>query len=76
MLPRTRRHLALLALSRPLQRHARALQPDLNASGMLVHRALSVAFAEPAEAMRPEAGLEASLRADIDRRFRASHACA
>lgn len=73
MPPRTKRHLALLALSQPLNRYARALQPDANASFLLVHKALSAAFAEPSGALRPTVGLEASLRADIDRGFRSSN---
>ncbi len=67
---RTRRHLELLKLARPLQRYATSLQPhpDGNASAFLVHTALAAAFAEtPCE--RPSAGLEASLRADIDRQL-------
>jgi hypothetical protein len=64
----TRRHLELLALSKPLRRYASTLQPDENASAFLVHKALSAAFSEePGE--RAGASLEASLRADIDRRF-------
>jgi hypothetical protein len=45
------------------------LQPDANASFMLVHRALSAAFAEPSCA-RTSVGLEASLKADIKLSFR------
>ena len=75
MTSRTKRHLELLALSRPLHRYARALQPDVNASFFLVHRAMSKAFAEPNGALRPAAELEASLRADIQR-LRSPDACA
>ncbi len=75
MTSRTKRHLELLSLSRPLHRYARALQPDVNASFLLVHRAMSKAFAEPNGALRPSAGLEASLRADIEG-FRSPDACA
>jgi hypothetical protein len=60
---RAERHLELLKLSRPLHRYARTLQPDVNASFMLVHRALAKALAE--EDLRPSAGLEASLCADM-----------
>lgn len=70
---RKQRHLELLAMSHSLRRYARALQPDANASSLLVHRALSTAFAESEEALRPVCGLEASLRAYIDRAFHASH---
>lgn len=63
---RTKRHLELLALSHPLHRYASALQPDVNASLFLVHRAMSKAFAEGNSALRSAVGLEASLRADID----------
>ena len=75
MTSRTKRHLELLALSRPLHRYARALQPDVNASFLLVHRAMSKAFADPHGAPRPAAELEASLRADI-KRFGSPDACA
>jgi hypothetical protein len=42
-------HLALLALAKPLRRYAAAQQreDDVNASYMLVHQALSTAFAAP-----------------------------
>jgi hypothetical protein len=63
------RQLELLKLSHPLQRYARTLQPDVNASLLLVHRALSRAFAERGGGVRPSAGLEASLRADMDRQM-------
>jgi len=71
---RTERHLELLKLSRPLHRYARTLQPDTNASFLLVHRALSKAFAEDGGALRPSASLESSLRADMDVTFQASNA--
>jgi len=66
MSTRFKRHLELLTLSHPLQRYARTVEPDVNASFLLVHQALSKAFAEGDEALRSSAGLEASLRADID----------
>ena len=77
MPPLIRRHLELLALSQRLRRYARSLQPDANASSMLVHRVLAAAFAETPD-RRPSAGLEASLQADIARTFslRCAHACA
>jgi len=62
---RTRRRLELLQLSDPLRRYATSLNPDVNASSLMVHHALSGAFAELD--MRPSLGLEASLRRDIDR---------
>lgn len=71
---RTERHLELLALSRPLHRYARSLQSDANASFFLVHRALSKAFAEKGGDLRPSAGLEASLRADMEGSLRTLHA--
>ena len=71
---RTQRHLELLKLSRPLHRFAGALQPDANASFLLVHRAMSRAFAEQSGELRPSAGLEASLQADVAETFRAAHA--
>ena len=70
---RTERHLELLALSKPLHRYARSLQSDDNAAFLLVHRALSRAFAEKDGDLRPSAGLEASLRADVDNGVRAVH---
>lgn len=76
MSQQTERHLELIALTRPLLRYARAREPDLNASFLLVHRALSRAFAEPAHGLRPLGGLEASLRADIDHAAAARGACA
>lgn len=72
---RAERHLELLKLSHPLHRYARTLLSDTNASFLLVHQALSRAFAEEDGGLRPSAGLEASLRADMDGAFRASHAC-
>jgi hypothetical protein len=62
------RHLELLTLSHPLQAYARTLQPDVNASFLLVHETLSRAFAERGRDLRPSAGLEASLRDDMDQR--------
>jgi len=73
---RASRHLQLLTLSHPLQRYARTLQPDVNASFLLVHRALSRAFAECDEDLRPSVGLEASLRADMDRHSGRVDGCA
>lgn len=70
---RAQRHLELLRLSHRLHRYARTLQPDANASFLLVHKALSRAFAEEAGRLRPSAGLEASLKADMDSSLRASH---
>lgn len=63
---RTQRHLELLKLSRPLHGYARTLDMDVNASFLLVHRALSSAFAEAGAALRPSSDLERSLRADMD----------
>lgn len=71
---RTERHLELLALSQPLLRYARSMQPDANAAFLLVHRALSRAFAEKDGELRPSAGLEASLCADMDGNLRTRHA--
>ncbi len=59
------RRLELLQLSEPLRRYARNLTADVNASSFLVHQALNAAFAEAD--VRPSAGLEFSLRRDIDR---------
>jgi hypothetical protein len=70
---RTERHLELLALSKPLHRYARSLQADDNAAFLLVHRALSRAFAERDGDLRPSAGLEASLRTDVDCGLRVAH---
>ncbi|HWA62479.1 MAG TPA: hypothetical protein VG939_13945 [Caulobacteraceae bacterium] len=64
---RTRRHLELLRLARPLQRYARRLHPDPNASFFLVHQALSAAFAE-APHLRDGQDLESVLREDMVRR--------
>jgi hypothetical protein len=63
----------LLTLSHPLQRYARTLQPDVNASFLLVHRVLSRAFAERGVSRRSSVGLEASLRADLDRQSGAAN---
>ena len=71
---RAERHLELLRLSPPLHRYARTLQADTNASFLLVHKALSRAFAEQDGGLRPSVGLEASLRTDMHRALRASHA--
>lgn len=71
---RAERHLELLKLSHPLHRYARTLQSDTNASFLLVHHALSRAFAEEDGGLRPSTGLEASLRADMETSFRAAHA--
>jgi len=71
---RAERHLELLKLSRPLHRFARTLQPDINASFLLVHQALAGAFAEDGGQLRPTAGLESSLRADMADAFLASDA--
>jgi hypothetical protein len=73
MLSHADRHLELLTLSHPLQRYARTLQPDVNASFLLVHRTLSRAFAERGGGLRPSAGLEASLRADLEQEFAGVH---
>jgi hypothetical protein len=71
---RSERRLELLALSHPLGRYARSLQPDVNAALLVVHRVMAKAMAEE-PAHRPSAELESSLRADIahisDRRARA-----
>lgn len=70
---RTERHMELLALSQPLHRYARSQQSDANAAFLLVHCALSKAFAEKDGDLRPSAGLEASLRADVDGSLRTLH---
>ena len=72
MTARTRRHLELIALAKPLRRYASGLQrcADANASSFLVHQALTAAFAEPA-GLRASDELESALRADIDRRVAA-----
>ena len=61
---RALRCIELLRLSEPLRRYASSLTPDINASSFLVHQALSAAFTKAD--VRPTAGLEASLRRDID----------
>jgi len=71
---RAERHLELLKLSRPLHRYARTLQPDTNASFLLVHKALAKAFAEGGGDLRPSAGLESSLRADMADAFLTANA--
>lgn len=60
---RARRRIELLRLSEPLRRYASSLSPDINAASLLVHQALSAAFAEPGT--RPRIGLKASLCRDI-----------
>ncbi|MEI9963485.1 MAG: hypothetical protein WDM92_00970 [Caulobacteraceae bacterium] len=71
MSSRTRLHLDLLALGGPLRRYARRLDPDVNASFLLVHKALATAFSAPIQA-REAGGLEVSLQEDIDRRAAAA----
>ena len=61
---RNEHRLELLALSHPLGRYARSLQPDVNAALLVVHRVLSKAMAEEPDG-RSSAELETSLRADI-----------
>lgn len=61
---RNERRLELLALSHPLGRYARSLQPDVNAALLVVHRVLAKAMAEE-PGRRSSAELETSLRADI-----------
>ncbi|HEX6865619.1 MAG TPA: hypothetical protein VF122_00145 [Caulobacteraceae bacterium] len=65
---KTHYHLALLGLGDPLRSYAASLQPDANASALLVHHALSAAFAD-GPGGRNGVTLEASLRQDIARRF-------
>jgi hypothetical protein len=69
-----KRRLELLALSHPLGRYARSLQPDVNAALLVVHRVMTQAMAESPD-HRSSGELETSLRADIadisDRRVRA-----
>jgi hypothetical protein len=67
---RARRHLNILALSAPLHRQARALQGDVNASFLLVHGAMSRAFADPAEPEAPAPDLARTLHADLLAAFR------
>ncbi|PLR27696.1 hypothetical protein SGCZBJ_04860 [Caulobacter zeae] len=67
--PRLARDLRLLRLSDALRRYAVRLQPDVNAAGLLVHRAFAAAFAKP---VRPGGGeaartMEAGLRDHVDR---------
>ncbi len=66
---RTSRHLELLKLAHPLRRYASTLHADLNASSLLVHRALSAAFTEQ-PGLRASTSLESSLRDDIHRQFK------
>ena len=68
MQTRTRRHLELLDLARPLQRYARSLDADPNASSFLVHQALAAAFSQP-DLFPAGQDLEASLRLDIARTY-------
>ncbi len=58
------RKMELLALTHPLGRYARSLQPDVNAALLVVHQVLSKAMTEE-PGRRPSADLETSLRADI-----------
>ena len=67
----TRDCLALVALGEPLRRYAARIEPDHNASFMLVHQALAGAMAKGHEAC-PAPALEAALRAEIDASHRAS----
>ena len=64
MIRRNKRRLELLALSHPLGRYARSLQPDINAALLVVHKVMSKAMAEE-PGHRCSAELETSLRADI-----------
>ncbi|PXA74385.1 hypothetical protein DMC25_25325 [Caulobacter sp. D4A] len=66
--PRLSRDLRLLALSDALRRYAARLQPDLNAAGLLAHRAIAAAFAKPVAASAADAkgAMEAGLRAHVD----------
>lgn len=66
--PRLSRDLRLLALSDVLRRYAARLQPDLNAAGLLAHRAFAAAFAKPVAVSAPDAkgAMEAGLRAHVD----------
>ena len=79
MTDRAPRHLELLQLTKSLQRYSLALQSDVNAAFLLVHNALSRAFAQrPGDlASLPS---EAAMRRDIDRAYaatpKACHACA
>jgi len=67
--PRLSRDLRLLALSDALHRYAVRLQPDINAAGLLVHRAFAAAFARPVRSSGSEAkgAMEAGLRDHVDR---------
>ena len=69
---RKERHLELLKLSRPLHRYARTLQPDANASFLLVHRAMARASPKRAGACARAPAWSASLRADMDDTFRSN----
>ena len=68
---RTRDRLALVALGEPLRRYAARIQPDHNASFLLVHQALAGALAKGHEAC-PAPALESALRAEIDAGYHAS----
>lgn len=59
-----KRRLELLALTHPLGRYARTLQPDVNAALLAVHRVMAKAMAEE-PGRRSSVELETSLRADI-----------
>jgi len=72
----TERTVELLELSGSLGRYAAALPVDANASLLLVHRALSAAFAERPDRHRPGLTLESSLRDDVRRAFEADRAIA
>lgn len=63
---RLSRDLRLLALSDVLRRYAARFQPDLNAAGLLAHRAIAAAFAKPVAAADAKGAMEAGLRAHID----------
>lgn len=73
-MPRTRRHLNILALATPLHRQASALQGDVNASYLMVHTAMAKAMAEP-QGPEPAPGeLAATIHADLLETFEASEA--
>jgi len=72
MAKRTQHRLALVALGEPLRRYAARVEPDQNASFMLVHQALAGALERGCE--RAEGvSLETCLRAEIDAGHRAAH---
>lgn len=66
--PRLSRDLRLLALSDALRRYAVRLQPDVNAAGLLAHRAFAAAFAKPVRSGGDDAAgmMEAGLRDHVD----------